>query len=371
MPHGFCSSSFFSLLGCILTHQLPFQRYIATYFCCIDVVITIQYIYYSRMDRLTEPPPAPTPFVRSPRSKSLSMTRSVERRYRSGSVGGSRQRRHYRTLSDVASNVALAASDLSDFRLTMPATIAGSPSVDNPLAHREHEPVVDPDHPPPLPPLTSAVPGSSTLRRNISWGPMDNIASILSPMTTLTTDLPAEGEARVDDRGRSRSRAGDSLMSEDQVRSLTGPRAKSAGASRRGASIVFLGVWAFFGVGKFMGRGLTGGNEVAGVGVVLDGSSANVPVAAVSPAPIPSLSAGSTVTPLVNLTFPRTVDEDDDPLPVPPPPPEHPSTERIIGRISAWTCAVLYLTSRLPQIWKNVSRTLIKRIPSLISDLVC
>jgi hypothetical protein len=38
----------------------------------------------------------------------------------------------------------------------------------------------------------------------------------------------------------------------------------------------------------------------------------------------------------------------------------HPHTtgsyiQRVIGRISAWTCTTLYLTSRLPQIWKNVS----------------
>lgn len=31
--------------------------------------------------------------------------------------------------------------------------------------------------------------------------------------------------------------------------------------------------------------------------------------------------------------------------------------EHIIGRISAWICTTLYLTSRMPQIWKNVSVT--------------
>jgi len=38
-----------------------------------------------------------------------------------------------------------------------------------------------------------------------------------------------------------------------------------------------------------------------------------------------------------------------------PPPGEGPSLERVIGRMSAWACTTLYLTSRLPQIWKNVS----------------
>jgi len=37
------------------------------------------------------------------------------------------------------------------------------------------------------------------------------------------------------------------------------------------------------------------------------------------------------------------------------PPPESPSFKRLFGRTSAWACTTLYLTSRLPQIWKNVS----------------
>jgi len=51
----------------------------------------------------------------------------------------------------------------------------------------------------------------------------------------------------------------------------------------------------------------------------------------------------------------------DDQSPLPPhhhhKRPEQMTEEkrRIIGRISAWTCTTLYLTSRLPQIWKNVS----------------
>jgi len=36
-------------------------------------------------------------------------------------------------------------------------------------------------------------------------------------------------------------------------------------------------------------------------------------------------------------------------------PDEDSSYERIVGRIFAWLCTTLYLTSRLPQIWKNVS----------------
>lgn len=35
-------------------------------------------------------------------------------------------------------------------------------------------------------------------------------------------------------------------------------------------------------------------------------------------------------------------------------PPDPPSFKRLVGRTSAWACTTLYLTSRLPQIWKNV-----------------
>lgn len=40
-------------------------------------------------------------------------------------------------------------------------------------------------------------------------------------------------------------------------------------------------------------------------------------------------------------------DEDEEPV----------DWERVLGRASAWVCTTLYLTSRMPQIWKNVSRS--------------
>jgi solute carrier family 66 (lysosomal lysine-arginine transporter), member 1 len=41
---------FTNLLGCILTHQLPFQTALAFYYVCVDVVLGLQYLYYSRLD---------------------------------------------------------------------------------------------------------------------------------------------------------------------------------------------------------------------------------------------------------------------------------------------------------------------------------
>jgi hypothetical protein len=47
------------------------------------------------------------------------------------------------------------------------------------------------------------------------------------------------------------------------------------------------------------------------------------------------------------------------------PGPDAPSFKRLFGRTSAWACTTLYLTSRLPQIWKNVSLPYLSR-PALL-----
>jgi uncharacterized protein with PQ loop repeat len=39
-----------NLLGCVLTHQLPFQTALSTYYVCIDLVLATQYVYYSNQE---------------------------------------------------------------------------------------------------------------------------------------------------------------------------------------------------------------------------------------------------------------------------------------------------------------------------------
>ncbi|KAI8346218.1 PQ loop repeat-domain-containing protein [Mortierella sp. GBAus27b] len=41
-----------NLMGCILTPQLPFQLYLAIYFCIADVILFTQWIYYSRQENI-------------------------------------------------------------------------------------------------------------------------------------------------------------------------------------------------------------------------------------------------------------------------------------------------------------------------------
>ncbi|KAI5476516.1 hypothetical protein MNV49_007695 [Pseudohyphozyma bogoriensis] len=85
---------FTNLLGCLLTHQLPFQTYLATYFMFVDVGLLTQYIYYSRK----RPPPVIPPlttagrqsYLRHARSEAAVRSKSRKRRSRShGRVKGS------------------------------------------------------------------------------------------------------------------------------------------------------------------------------------------------------------------------------------------------------------------------------------------
>lgn len=120
--------------------------------------------------------------------------------------------------------------------------------------------------------------------------------------------------------------------------------------------MVFLGTWALFGVGTFVGNKQYSSNTNIGRVLSLPSPTQGhvVPIAVTS-----SMAATEpwTISDTV-WGLPVTSEDQDLPSLV-----EHvvllddskPSLERIVGRISAWLCATLYLTSRLPQIWKNVS----------------
>ncbi|KAH9951446.1 PQ loop repeat-domain-containing protein [Amylocystis lapponica] len=84
-----------NLLGCILTHQLPFQTWLATYFCCVDCALLCQYIYYSRKAKLSPPYLHARSRTTSTATRRMSMERGPT---------------HYRALSNVAANVAAAAA---------------------------------------------------------------------------------------------------------------------------------------------------------------------------------------------------------------------------------------------------------------------
>ena len=129
-------------------------------------------------------------------------------------------------------------------------------------------------------------------------------------------------------------------------RQTSAASAMSASASPRRASMAFLAVFVLF---SFSSSHLGIPSSVAGS----EGRVVSVmPRSSMPSVPLPSAHSTSLLVPTapespVHLTgdvasfvFPSK------------------KVQRTIGRVSAWTCASLYITSRLPQIWKNVSTCL-------------
>lgn len=159
---------------------------------------------------------------------------------------------------------------------------------------------------------------------------------------------PREGGS--DMRGRSQQRDADG---DDGWRGSGNPSARPSGsrASRRSASLVFLGIWVFFGVGTLAGgrHGLPSISSLS-VGRVLnpvdDQASRTLDITGM----MGSGYEPEDLSRVEILTEGGSTNYEDLPRPG-----GSPSLRQVIGRLSAWACTTLYLTSRLPQIWKNVS----------------
>ena len=362
-----------NLLGCILTHQLPFQvalfsvncvspnspfprTLLATYFSIVDVALLSQYFYYRK---------TATPTVSA---FSHSRSRAGSLAYRSRERAPSR----YRTLSAAAANVASAAAALATQRnepSTSPRISArwsrrsldGLLDTDRRRSSRHDNDDVDDDtlamlgdsihsdwsgrHKHIFPSKESQPLASHSRSRSRQAMPSSSIPAALQIPST-TDDLEPSTRGRPLQRANrlSLESRGEHtwLPSEEGSQGRRSPR-----ASRLGASMVFMGAWGLFGIGTLGMRGYNGESGVAvQPGKVLSSSSLT-PSSLSSPLPThesPSLA-------IVDLVFdaPHFEDMSKDRLPA-----AGPLIERVIGRISAWMCTTLYLTSRLPQIWKNV-----------------
>jgi len=150
-------------------------------------------------------------------------------------------------------------------------------------------------------------------------------------------------------RGRSLQRA--SLASldgeHDWPRKEGSQRRRSSRASRRGASMVFMGAWALFGIGTLGIRRY----RIESGGVVQPGRVLSPPSSATTSSLFPPPAHETPQLAAVDLVFDTLHNEH---ITETGRPPTRPPLQRVIGRVSAWTCTTLYLTSRLPQIWKNV-----------------
>ena len=303
-------------------------------------------------------------------------------RPRSASFGGrmSEDRGgHYRSLSIAAANVATAA-----LAATQQEVQAHSPRVLRRLSRMSTD-----ETPEPVRSLTemtdddeydeevlarladSIQSEGGRSRRQVSWGPASQRrrSGSLDPITQQTypsrrptrpsIQIPDQREAEFDLRGRPPQRVmnteGGWRDSENPATRTTSRPSRSR-VGRRGASLVFLGFWALFGVGTLVGshRGLPSPSSVS-IGRVLtpgDGPTPQVfdPSKMIKSDYEPEGSNRVEILADVDSTDPHDL----------PPPKESPSLERIIGRMSAWACTILYLTSRLPQIWKNVGAVILR-----------
>lgn len=345
---------FTNLLGCILTNQLPFQTYLATYFVFVDFSLLSQYYYYRKTALPT------TPYLR-PRSASFGARPSEDRG-------------HYRSLSVAAANVAATAA--------MAATHQEVPGsrVLHRLSRRSVDEVSEPIQSPvdisddeeydeeALARLADSIQSEGgRSRKHVSWNTTSQgrRSGSLDPTTRQTlpsrrTVRPSlymtesrEGGSEMRGRTQQRGTGADDVWtgSGDPTPPTSGRQSRSR-ASRRGASLVFLGVWALFGVGTFAGsrHGPPSASSIS-VGQVLTPVDGQVPQAFNSQKVTRSGQVPNDFSWVeIPVEAGSTYRED------PPPPEENLPLQQIIGRMSAWTCTTLYLTSRLPQIWKNFVR---------------
>ncbi|KAH9901390.1 PQ loop repeat-domain-containing protein [Cubamyces lactineus] len=346
-----------NLLGCILTNQLPFQTYLATYFVFVDFSLLSQYFYYRTPTEKT---------MRPPYLHSRDRTASVATRRLSLDRGAGAP--HYRALSTVAANVAavaaLAAQQEGHARWHHGRSHSSEP---HPTSYEDEDEVSD-EALARLAESFHSEGGRSSRRKHVAWRQESfqggsRHSTLPSPPARMHSSLhiafpsqATEEVAEVTARGRPLVRAAD-LVDEDEEEWLSAnAHRRSSRASRKGATMVFLGVWALFGVGAFTGGRKAPSSAIAEhTGQVL--ARADVPVAAIAeaapglPFVDPVLSAQLSGDPSIFHDLATTSTTEYSTFDEP-----RPTTEHIIGRISAWVCTTLYLTSRLPQIWKNYVR---------------
>ena len=196
--------------------------------------------------------------------------------------------------------------------------------------------------------------GRTHSRKRVSWsserygrsGSVGRIPTSPIPSSLQITSRPAE-DAGTLNRGRPGRREGelDDEEAEDWADSGS-PRVRRASsrASRRGASMVFLGVWALFGIGTLVGnRNGSRSDGIANIGRVLNSKTSTPTATAAIPTGFTDTVSSSVIIPLSVILNDSDLSESE------------PYKGRVLGRIFAWLCTTLYLTSRLPQIWKNVS----------------
>ncbi|EIW69410.1 hypothetical protein TREMEDRAFT_73844 [Tremella mesenterica DSM 1558] len=384
-----------NLIGCILTDQLPFQTYLATYFCIVDFTLLGQFYYYQHILRPSLPSHE-TPITYSPR-QSLILPPSIppSSRHRSTSnaaITHSPNRKRPRPLRSHQSYISGSFGP----EITTSTTMTDS-------YQAIYEAALD---------VARVAERAEARRSHSRHGHGDRMMeSFYSEMSAQSTSTSASGDRRImslstsallDNRGRTLRRdrvevptpppeeiegidglpneggQGVQMRRRSASRSLSLVRGQSSrGKGKRAAGIAFMSFGLILGWSKFSTNPLSSSYS----GVVLSHrqqlkSTVNIPSIRYSKFANPRLPLHNTETSILsddtNVPQSQPFDTEtklipDDTVIQPQPNTDvPPSTERVIGRISAWTCTTLYLASRLPQIWMNFTRKSIEGLSILL-----
>ena len=311
------------------------KTWLACYFVFVDTTLLFQYFYYARGVKSS-----------NPHHEAISVPQPVIRTERTPS--------RYRAISAVAANVAAAAALVAQHdeqghtrRHTHRQRRYTEQSHD--LIHEEAEQEL-----PSLMDSFYSEDGYATRQNRVSWSTERYHArggslgrhSLIAPHVTAS--------AAYSNAAASTSK--EELTIRGQTEAMTevpsGPpagRRRNSRAGRGGAGLVFLGVWALFGLGGYATVGKrtpTKPNSMRGVGRVLGASIANVTPTILEHHDQDTQPQQHTSE--INVIFLDKLESVDFHL-------TGMSNAKSIGRIFAWLCTTLYLTCRLPQIWKNVS----------------
>lgn len=317
-------------------------------------MLVAQYYYYYKPPK---GPPSVLSHIRSATTPGAVRRMSIDR-------GASR----YRTLSAVASNVAVAAAlaaqqDEADERrsstryskrIDRQHTVDGSASGASHIRDGDEEEYEDNIPSSMIESFRSERVGDHPSKR-VSWSIERSRGRAASVGRPITSPIPTSLQLLSEESTPFPRSAGATHPDTD----LNEPIVSSRGtrASRKGSTMVFLGAWALFGFGTLASqRGISPSAGTTNVGHVLSSIKVTnlVPIALDNSRSLSSRDISHKDSFAFNLelassksSIEYTTTEED--------PHEDPTSEQVLGRIFAWLCTTLYLTSRLPQIWKNVS----------------
>lgn len=346
---------------CVLTRQLPFQTYLATYFVIVDIGLLSQFTYYSWKN----PAPKLPPFIHSHRhshlpSRSGSRVATKRKAKRTRTHSGDH---HYSNRKAVDPNAGGYTSEdpMERSWMSESSSTAHSPASTRPNTRpstvyngQSRQPSLPSNSSSSQPPTpinsTHSESRGRTLTRPVATRP-----SFFGPPLETISGSPASGSpagilaTHSIVGGRPVGGGGGARNPGSTSTSRTRP-------ARKSTSMVFLSVGLLFSFGRWSNVG-EASLSVRESGVVWSTSGKGIVEAVPSifdKIRHPFISATSHVDPItVQKRSMITKDEPDEGDPDYPYPKR--DFERFIGRSSAWLCTSLYLTSRLPQIWQNVS----------------